>query len=139
MLAVNVYGMATFYRLHRVDAPTFSADNAYSAAWGETFAESGDRYECRTCDATGTWEGETCPDCDGEGMLDADPGYSCCETAEDLLAYFDQHSTADADDPVVVFDGQQVGAGIDGEPLAIPTSVIRWTTIGTLRKEVEAA
>ncbi len=122
----------TFYRLHRTDAPTFSADNARSAPWGETFNATGDAYECRACDGTGEQYDEPCTDCD-EGWINCDPGYSACHTATDLLAYFDQHCPADDADPVVEFAGQQVGCGLDGEPLVIPTEIIHWTTIGALR------
>lgn len=125
----------TFYRLHADTAPEFSAENAWSAAWGETFSTDGARYECRSCDGAGEFLGEKCNDCGGEGWIDAEAGYSCCESAAELLAYFDQHCPADDTDPVVVFDGEIVGTGLDGEPLVIPTTVIRWTTVGQLRKE----
>jgi hypothetical protein len=124
----------TFFRMHRSDAPEFTADNAYSAAWGETFT-SVSQYECRSCDGTGEFLGDPCTDCDGEGVIDADRGYSCCESADELLAYFGQHCPADDADPVVEFDGVRVGTGLDGEPLAVPAEVVRWTTIGQLRAE----
>jgi hypothetical protein len=125
----------TFYRLHRADTPEFSTGNAWSGPWGETFSADGSRYECRTCDGTGEVFGEQCTDCDGEGWIDCDPGYSCCHTADDLLDYFGQHCPAAADDPIVVFEGQQIGTGFDGEPLAIPTGSIHWITIAQLRRE----
>lgn len=126
----------TYYRLHRSDAPEFSADNAWSAAWGETFSADGTRYECRSCDATGTIDGETCRDCNGDGWIDTERGYSCTDSASELIEYFDRHCPADDTDPVVEFDGEYAGSGLDGEPLVIPTAIVRWTTIGQLRKEI---
>lgn len=127
----------TYYRLHRTDAPTFSADNAWSAPWGEAFGVDGDRYECRSCDGSGSDVfGEHCGYCDGEGWFDCAEGYSCCESAEDLLAYFDRHCPANYDDPVVVFEGDYCGQGCDGEPLVVPTAIVWWTTIGQLRVEL---
>ena len=127
----------TYYRLHRADAPEFSPENAWSAPWGETFSADGDQYECRTCDATGEAYGEPCPDGCDEGWIDCQPGYSALDTAEDLLAYFGGHCPADDDDPVVIFEGQYAGQGLDGEPLAVPGATLRWTTIGELRAEVD--
>jgi hypothetical protein len=124
----------TYYRLHRSDAPAFHADNAWSAPWGEVFVDAS-TYECRACDGAGEVFGEVCEDCDGECVLDADRGYSCCDSASELLAYFGGHCPADDADPVVVFEGARVGAGLDGEPLVVPSTVIRWTTIGQLRRE----
>lgn len=127
-----------FYRLHSASAPEFSADNAFSAPWGETFSDDGSTYECRTCDGTGEdYFGDRCTDCDGTGHIDCDPGYSCCHTAAELLAYFGQHCPADDRDLVVVFEGTQIGNGVDGEPLVIPTHVVRWTTFGEIRKEAK--
>ena len=131
----------TFYRMHQPDAPEFSAEHAWSAQWGVTWASDGSRYECTRCDGTGrdlTDQDEECPSCDGEGWLDADRGYSCCYSAEELLAYMDRHGVVGDDDPVVVFEGQRVGTGGDGEPLAVPTGHVRWTTIGALRAEAGA-
>jgi hypothetical protein len=126
----------TYYRLHRADALTFDAGNAWSAAWGETFSVNGAAYECRTCDATGEAFGEPCRDCDN-GWIDAEPGYSCCSSATELLTYFSEHVGGALDaEPVVVFEGQRVGSGLDGEPLVIPTTVVRWTTIGQIRTEL---
>ena len=130
----------TFYRLHHAAAPEFCAENAWSAQWGVTWASDGARYECTRCDGTGqdlTDPGEECPACD-EGWQDADYGYSCCASAEELLSYMDAHGIVGDDDPVVIFEGQRVGTGGDGEPLAVPTGQVRWTTIGALRAEVGA-
>lgn len=124
----------TFYRLHSAATPEFSPENAWSAAWGETFVDVS-TYECRSCNGSGEFLGEQCSDCDGEGTIDADRGYSCCDSAAELLAYFGGHYPADDTDPVVVFDGQHVSTGLDGESLAVPTAIVRWTTIGQLREE----
>lgn len=56
-------------------------------------------------------------------------------------AYMAHHGIVQNDDPVVVFEGQQVGTGPDGEPLAVPTGDIRWITwreLVALTKEAEA-
>lgn len=123
--------MDVFYRHHRFDAPEFSAENAFSAQWGVDFDERGIRYRCLDCDGAGPTPDAPCS-CDG-GWMYADRGYSCCWTAGDLLAYHDEHCPLDADDPVVVFEGRHCGDGGDGEPLAVPIRVIRWTTAGELR------
>ena len=126
----------TFYRLHtNPQAPAFNADNAYSGLWGSTWSEDGTQTECHDCNGQGRLfdDDPDCGTCDGTGWEDASEGYSSCASAEELLDYFGQHSPADDADPVVVFEGAQVGIGFDGEPLVIPATVIRWTTIGALR------
>lgn len=124
----------TFYRLHRAPAPKFSAANAWSAQWGVTFSADGATYECPRCDATGTELGddEQCRECRGEGWLAADNGYSCCDTAAELAEYMKTQGVPAAGDPVVIFTGIRVGTGGDGEPLAVPTGEINWTTWGEL-------
>lgn len=64
----------------------------------------------------------------GADREDALYGYSCCYSAEDLIAYFARHGEPLGDDTVVVFEGQRVGTGFDGEPLAVPTGAVRHTT-----------
>lgn len=130
----------TFYRLHGTWAPAFSADNAYSALWGVTFSEDGARYACVPCDGTtkDPW-GHRCEWCEDteDGWYDADRGYSACDSAEELVRYFGQHAEYLSDDePVVEFTGDVVGTGCDGEPLIVPTAVVRWTTLGQLRAEL---
>lgn len=125
----------TYFRYHRPDAPEFNAENAYSAGWGEIFTSPG-TYECGACDGIGKWLGERCSDCGGEGEFEADSGYSCCCSAEALVAYFSRHCSLDADDPIVEFEGEHVGNGGDGEPLVEPTRIVRWTTYGQVRREV---
>jgi hypothetical protein len=109
-----------FYRWQRTDLPEFSADHAYSGIWGyRTYSADGSQAECLSCDGTGEWCGETCPDCSGEGWEDQDYGYSCCWSAQDLVAYFRQHLLSGADDTpgegeVIVLAGEQTGNGCDG-------------------------
>jgi hypothetical protein len=128
----------TYYRLHQAGIPEFSADNAWSGLWGGAFSADGSRSECGQCDAKGVDEwGEPCEAGCSDGWFDCAEGYSCCWTGQDLLRYFDEHlGSGFEDEPVVVFEGALVGTGFDGEPLAIPTRVIRWTTIGQLREEI---
>jgi hypothetical protein len=78
----------------------------------------GSQADCRTCDGTG-WE-------------DAMYGYSSCWTAAGLVAYMDEHGVVNPSDQVVIFEGRQVGNGFDGEPLAVPTGDVQWTTWAAL-------
>lgn len=117
----------TFYRFHWADCPEFSADNAWSVEWGHTRIEGSSTAECVPCDGTGELVGEPCDACDGEGVIECDRGYSACESAEDLLHYFAQRGDlASADEGrVIVFEGERVGTGCDGEPLVVPHTVIK--------------
>ena len=112
-----------FYRVHHKDCPEFSVDNAWSMTWGGW-------GEMAPCPCGGH---EDCPHCGGTGEVDAQPvrGYSCCETPEALVRYFEARS-CDDDAPVVVFEGAELGRGEDNEPLVVPTRVIGWTTYGEL-------
>ncbi len=123
----------TFYRVHWEGSPEFSATNAWSALWGATRSEDGSQTECRECDGTGASFGEQCGSCDGEGWEDCASGYSCTDSADELLAYFSRHGEPADDEPVAIFEGTRVGTGVDGEPLAIPAGTVRWTTYGALR------
>jgi len=126
----------TYYRLHRDGLPTFGSDRAWSGPWGESYSADGSAYECRTCDGTGEWLGEPCPDRCDDGWLPADRGYSCCHGGRELVRYVVEHIGAHIDDErVVIFEGRQVGTGLDGEPLVIPTRVVRWTTVRDLRRD----
>lgn len=131
--------LETFYRWHQKDAPTFNATNAYSADWGSEFTPDGTKYRapsslyylCDTCqDDTGACghedEGD-CENCECPGWADCERGYSCCEDAEDLIAYIREHQAGDPDDShgtVYVFEGEHTGNGTDGEPLAVPTRIV---------------
>lgn len=106
-----------FFRWHQdVDAPCFCAHHAWSAPWGSEFSADGTTYRCPACD---------------EGWVDCDRGYSSVRSAEELADYFQEHAKgAPADDHghVVVFEGEHVGDGCDGEPLAVPTRIVERLT-----------
>jgi hypothetical protein len=120
--------MAVFYRVHWDDCPELSADNAWSALWGATRSADGTRTECRDCDGEGELAGGTCDACRGEGWEDCVPGYSACDTPEELIEYFDRPGMEPWHEQVVVFEGRQVGTGADGEPTAVPERVIETMT-----------
>lgn len=124
----------TFFRVHTTALP-FSAENAWSGLWGADFSEDGSQSRCCHCDGSGEAFGEECKNCNGEGWEDCLQGYSCCDSAEELLEYFQKHGHTNDDTPVVIFEGEYVGNGFDGEPLAVPTKVVRWTTFGELENE----
>jgi hypothetical protein len=120
-----------FFRVHDNDqAPAFSAENAWSGLWGSDFAVDGSYSVCAECDGIGTSFGEQCHSCNGTGRDECQYGYSCCWDAQELLTYF--AGTA-GDAKVVVFEGLRVGTGFDGEPLAVPTGEVHWTTLGQLQ------
>jgi len=121
--------VSVYYRLHWSDCPPFSADNAWSALWGGTRSEDGSRTECVTCDGTGQLDGDPCPerDCD-EGWIDCVAGYSCCASADELIAYFHGRGEPDAGEAVVIFEGRQVSTGFDGEPAVVPERVLETLT-----------
>ena len=143
-----------YWRWHQHEAPPFSADNAWSATWGSEFTPDGDRYRppaglydlCEPCqDETGSCghddEGE-CEHCECPGWASCDRGYSCCDSAEELIAYFAaRYVTAeemDRDGVVYAFEGDVHGAGIEGEPLVEPTRVLKtltWTELVEQAKE----
>jgi hypothetical protein len=151
----------TYWRWHQSDAPAFDADHAWSATWGSEFTADGTAYTCVACDGTGeaapevhqACDGTGCrgcddgivserADCDGEGTIDCDRGYSCCASAADLLAYFAaRFITAEEMDQtgtVYVFEGEPHGEGIEGEPLVVPTRVLKtltWTELAEQAKE----
>lgn len=123
----------TFYRIHWADSPEFNAANAWSVLWGATRSEDGTQTECTSC-----YEGDRddCRICDGTGWEDALEGYSCCDTATELIEYFTtaaRDSLIGDDDKVIVFEGTRTGVGFDGEPLAVPTRIIEETTWSEFR------
>lgn len=121
--------MTTFYRVHWDDCPPLTPDNAWSALWGADRSPDGSQTECRTCDTTGTLDGETCTDCNGQGWEDCVPGYSSAATPEQLIAYFTRSGMEPtATDTVIIFDGQQVDTGFDGEPTTVPDTIIETLT-----------
>jgi len=111
-----------FYRVHWFDCPEFSPENAESIDWGLR----GQDVMCPRCNGSGYIKrGEYedyCPDCDGAGVVEAQPvpGYSCCESPEGLIKYFDSRVEPDDSETVIEFSGRIVGWGTDNEPLVIP-------------------
>lgn len=88
--------MNLWWRIHWPDLPPFSAENAWSRPWGEY------------------------------GIAPV-RGYSAVKSAEELVRYFDAHGSAVGDDdPVVLFEGTEVGVGPDNESLVVPRRVIAW-------------
>jgi hypothetical protein len=49
-----------------------------------------------------------------------------------------KHGVVSDNDLVVVFEGEQVGTGWDGEPLAVPSGVVEVIAWGVLRNRVAA-
>ena len=158
-----------FYRVHWKHNPPFSPENAQSEAWnleyeGDTkncpACKAEGRVPCAKCGGDGcVWIGPradqrptTCPackgrrtaacgECGGKGAISdrVRRGYSAFTSADELVQYMDSMLAADASDPVVVFSGQQIGEGHDGEPLVLPDmQVVRWTTYGKLKKGIRA-
>lgn len=131
-----------YYRVHTPGTPAFSAENAWSSVWGAKFlTPNGSRIGCRECATTdrfcwGCQEnrddcGHSCPQCDDTGEQDADRGYSCLTTPAALVERFAGWDDAE---PVAVFDGEETGEGIEGEPLVVPDmATVTWTTLGALR------
>ena len=147
-----------FWRVHHTDCPEFSADNAFSAPWGdpEQYCDacggSGKRYRVLStdrcpehgdmspvdairlgqgCECHGFgWivkaeEIGICKRCKGTGRnkrWKRESGYSCCESPEALVSYFNARGGAAANARVVVFAGDVAGIGPDNEPLVIPRS-----------------
>lgn len=149
----------TFHRWHRTGTPTFTPDNAWSADWGSEFTQDGTAFTCHTCEGAGdqapeiheACDGEgchncddgmitECGDCDGTGFVDCERGYSCYEDAAELITYIRERAGEPRDDwgAVIVFEGEMVGNGTDGEPLVVPTRVVETLTWSELVKRTEA-
>lgn len=149
----------TFHRWHRTDTPTFTPENAWSADWGSDFTDDGTSYTCPACDGTGEQAPEIhntcdgagchhcdngmitdCDDCDGDGTIDCERGYSCYEDADELVAYFRERGGEPRDDwgTVYVFEGDMAGNGTDGEPLVVPTRIVETLTWSELVARAEA-
>ena len=158
--------MTVFYRVHWSDAPAFNAANAYSALWGAARSKDGSQTECALCDATGKYtrgcprcddsgyddsscqrcEGsgfiDECEPCDGTGWQDCVRGYSCFADPDDLISYFTERARSGLADgeQVIVFEGQRIATGCDGEPTAVPTRVIEaltWEEFVARHQEVD--
>ena len=95
---------------------------------------------------------EECPLCQSEGSMYwsslrdrrdeydmgeyLQEGYSCFLSVEDMRAYIQEYgwySIITDETPVVAFEGEEVGMGLDGEPLVIPSQVLYWTTWGKIK------
>jgi hypothetical protein len=89
-----------YWRIHWLDAPPFSARNAWSVPWGA--------------------HGE-------EGVVPL-RGYSCMDSPCGLLGYFNRRAGVPrrGHARLVVFRGDWSGTGLDLEPLVVPTKVIAW-------------
>lgn len=147
----------TFFRWHQAEAPAFTAANAWSGLWGSEFSDDGSCTKCPACDGDGDgWRDcpschgdpngcercddtgaiNECEDCEGAGWRDCVRGYSCCWTAEELAAYMTKHAGEPRDEwgAVIVFDGDLAGTGFDGEPTAVPTTVIKEMTWSEFKK-----
>jgi hypothetical protein len=147
----------TFYRVHWQGSLEFSPANAWSAPWGSERAADGyvlcfscdgtgsgyTEVPCRDCGGRGTDENwDTCDSCDGaggttvercpdceEGKKRCERGYSCETSPGALIGYFREHSVTPGDgDVVIIFEGGQAGAGLDGEPLAVPSRILETLT-----------
>lgn len=123
--------MNVFYRVHWANCPEFSAANAYSTLWASERTGDGSQVVCTQCSGKGKvceYDEDDCDVCDGEGVEDCLVGYSACSTPAELIAYFATRAVVADDDRVIVFDGNRVGTGFDGEDLVIPTRVIKAMT-----------
>lgn len=139
--------MQIYYRCHLSSLP-FSPENAYSSPWG-----TGEDGTCGVCQGVGKvekpyqdtcWEcggaGEgcgcdhgimtyyrevPCPYCQGTGKAKRLRGYSCFKSPEALSNYFFLRGGMSDNATVVIFTGEQVGVGPDGEPLVVPKTFPR--------------
>ncbi|WP_216917150.1 hypothetical protein [Nocardia noduli] len=130
-----------------------TAENAWSALWGSERSTDGtrtrcpcdgdfdyepcpdcqadehdwdlDRTECARCEDGGVIA--TCPLCGTTGWQDCARGYSCWPTPAQLITYISERVGHMVDDvgTVVEFDGDIIDVGFDGEPLVVPTRIIR--------------
>jgi len=100
-----------YYRVHWTGSPKFCARNASNCPWG---AEQ-ERDE------------------NGKFLPLRGAGYSCIAGPEGLVHYFESRGGA-LGERVVIFMGEWIGSGPDGEPLVIPDDSVRarWTTFDHL-------
>jgi hypothetical protein len=105
----------TFYRVHNDTCPCLCAEHAYSAPAGVTFIDCA-TYICPTCHACAI---EGCATCGEHGTIPATRGYSCFESLDAAQAYLEKAGAWRT--AIYRFEGEHVGTGLDGEPLAIPT------------------
>ena len=133
-----------FYRVERRSVEEFLAGPHYSEPI------TGAELDCPVCHGRGevpvavdsaTCEmlTEECQFCEGNGWVDYDPdlpehrqlwrreGVSCFETPEELYEYFTSGMFLPEHliEEVIIFAGEVVGEGLDGEPLVIPADTPR--------------
>ncbi|MGW5353377.1 hypothetical protein ACWERV_23060 [Streptomyces sp. NPDC004031] len=91
---------------------------------GVVEAADGDVVTCPLCKGNVVLDG--CENCEGDGWWDCIRGYSCTASPEGLLDYFEcsARSGLAGGETVVVFEGEVVDSGIDGEPTAVPVRII---------------
>ncbi len=92
-----------YFRVHWDGSDEFSPDNAYSRPWGSENMEEGEEYEPQR-------------------------GYSSFDNPGKLIQYFEDRGGVPDDATVIVFDGEWMGQGDDGEDLTVPSQVIRAMT-----------
>lgn len=119
-----------YYRFHWVGSPTFSPENARSIGWSAWQNGVPCYHTQAEWDNNSAWD---CSRCEGEcwrAVEEADfaRGYSCTSSAEELFSYFASRIIPDNEDgKLVVFSGEEVGSGDDGEPLVVPDmKVVKW-------------
>lgn len=135
--------MDTYYRLHWAGSPEFSAENAWSAPWGNGSnvirSEDGSQYRCFACDGVGCESQYGEPTCD-DGWVDCRPGYSCIDSTEGLVAYFREWGEpSDSDGEVIVFTGHLVEYGDTDEPIVEPIEVLERLTWSQLKERVRVS
>lgn len=128
-----------FYRVHDMAVP-FDAGHAWSYLYGPRNGEAGHDM-CVPCNGTGDAipgcdadDDGNCASCHGDGWLEAGRGYSCFASAREMIEYGTGRLELDAT-RVIEFEGDYAGDGCDGEPLVIPSQVIRIMTWGEFAAE----
>ena len=147
-----------FYRLHPEIAGKFSSENAYSSLM-DLPRTSASTVACEVCNGEYDAEVEAaegcyhedddcttcgwCYYCAGTGHMDCDRGYSCYETAAEMVAsnLYRCEASDGSVGTLYEFDGRWVGDGPDGEPLVVPSGearIITWDELDAAAAE-EAA
>lgn len=104
--------LGLYLRVHHADCPEFSPENAKSVGWGAWALVE-------------------------DGEVEPLEGYSCCETPEELVDYFENRAGCEDDARVVAFSGWLAGYGCDGEPLVVPDMRhVYWMTYRDVKEMV---
>lgn len=145
-----------YYRVHN-EPEAFRPENAKSEPLPDA------DIECPVCHGDGyivvqDWEEsheEDCEYCSCTGRVDYSraiqdhpeileyyrrPGYSCWDSPEKLVEYIRYMGLDREFRPrlVAVFEGEEVGEGLDGEPLVIPDmDTVRWIPWGEFVRRYE--